>query len=97
MSSAIGDYIHLSYEGYHNGPEKGSGKPPFASSAASVIRKHQRDFANEIYKMKTNMMPNLQQEINNYLELLNNFQKANQGSKEYPEVDDVLMALLLDI
>jgi hypothetical protein len=89
--SAIGDYIHLTYVGYvglRNTPG------PYLRNADTIIKKHQKTFYDEVDKMQSKLVPKLEAEINQNLQLINDLQEKYQGSKEYPEVSEITQRLL---
>lgn len=95
--SAIGDYIHLTYEGYANGPKEGSGKPPFVKGVGAVISSHERIFNQDVNKMKSRIIQQLQEQMNKDLSLLNTFQMANKGKVDYPELNELIEDFLKDL
>ena len=92
--SAIGDYIHLTYEGYM-GIRKTA--DPYFYQAGKVIKQHRGDFYKDVDKMTSSLIPKLQKEINAQLDIMNAFQEKYQGSKEYPEENIVIQRLLENI
>ena len=92
--SAIGDYIHLTYNGYAKGPELGSGKPPFMSNAGAAINAHRRFFYKDVDNMDSKIIPKLKEEINKKLQLINAFQEQYAGTKDIPEMDEAMQELL---
>ncbi len=95
--SAIGDYVHLTYEGYAKGPQLGSGKPPYEKGVGAIIRSHETAFMRDVDKMKSRILKNLQEQMNKDLALLNAFQMANKGKVDYPEINELIEAFLDDL
>lgn len=98
--SAIGDYIHLTYEGYIMGPTLGSGNPPFFGGGSrregnwqSSHRNKERQYKNKKNKMRSNVTKQLEKQTNNVLKNLQQMQLA----KTAQTADMITNAVLEDL
>ena len=88
---AIGDYIHLTYDGYAGVRHS---KEPYLYEAGRVIKQHRNIFNRDVNNMTSKLIFKLQNEIDNKLNLINAIQSEYQGTKEYPAIDEISQELL---
>lgn len=91
--SAIGDYVHLTYTGYKNGPNEGSGRPPFFDNYGASFFAKERRFQNWMKKQNSPVAKELEKETNKILSLLKKYKNGSISNKEKEYID----ALLVDL
>ena len=92
--SAIGDYVHLTYEGYVE--RKGADREPFFKYCGSALAIREKHFNQWIDKQFSPIKKELEQELQKNLLLLKSF-KDNKGNISMVEENEIAMALIEDL
>ena len=92
--SAIGDYVHLTYEGYVE--RRGEDREPFFKYCGSALAIREKHFNQWIDKQFSPIKKELEQELQKNLSLLKSF-KDNKGNISMVEEDEIAMALIEDL
>ena len=92
--SAIGDYVHWSYNGYVK--EKGAKKQPYFKSYKSALTNRENQFYQWVQQQENKAIKELEQETQKSLDLLKSF-KENKGNISQVENNEMAMALLEDL
>ena len=92
--SAIGDYVHLTYEGYVE--RKGADREPFFKYCGSALAIREKHFNQWIDKQFSPIKEELEQELQKNLSLLKSF-KDNKGNISMVEENEIAIALIEDL
>ena len=92
--SAIGDYVHLTYEGYVE--RKGADREPFFKYCGSALAIREKHFNQWIDKQFSPIKRELEQELQKNLLLLKSF-KDNKGNISMVEENEIATALIEDL
>ena len=92
--SAIGDYVHLTYEGYVE--RRGVDREPFFKYCGSALAIREKHFNQWIDKQFSPIKKELEQELQKNLSLLKSF-KDNKGNISMVEENEIAIALIEDL